>query len=940
QAADVTDNSNVCWLDVLIEDKLPAYCLPPAAAAIDCDKLPYDFDPLNSEQMTKLFGTASGSDNCPGFTVTELTPVTDGLNDCGYGKLVRRFQVADGKGLTSTNKCEQIITVKEQHNYKIKFPKDASANCGIPQVDTVEVKELGCDLLAISVKDDKFTASGDECYKIFRTYRVINWCEYDGISDPVTVSRDEDCDGKPGDEDVWVIVKTVEKTDPCTDYYGQAPASYYSHVWYDRDSNPFNLKPEAGVKGKNCEYESNPYGFWKEVAPITENETKDTDSYPKGYYGNHCDDMASTGFWQYTQVIKVYDNVKPVISFPVMDAFCSYSSDLAKNCPAPVSINFTIDENCTPKDLTVKLILDAYKDGITDGDITHLLTGTYPHYTIKGDFPIGSHEIRVSVKDGCGNQAGLAIPFEVVDCKAPSPVCINGLAVELMPVVPAADVDGDGDKDKGATAVWASDFIASPSYDCTGSVTYSINRVGEAVKPDQTGLTLTCDDDASLLVEIWAWDGRGNGDFCETYVLVQDNGGNCSGGTGSVAGLIVTEEDNTLQNVSVEMSGGSFQTMKTKVDGYYHFSGLSSGYDYTITPQLDAQPMNGVSTFDLVLMSKHILGIKVLDSPYKMIAADVNNDKKISTLDVIALRKMILNIDSDFKNNTSWRFIPVKYVFPQPSNPWKEVFPEVINLNNVQGLMDDKDFIGVKIGDIDLNAKVNLLTAETRNARGLFHLQMTEQTFIPGEVYRIAVSSAQLDAVQGFQFTLQLDNRQLELVDIEYGIAQPGNLGLQAVADGLITASWNKMGENRTTGEAPLFTLVVRSLGDGQLSKIVSLSNRLTVAEAYDHEDGLMDVGIDFQAGQVLTTNFELLQNVPNPFRETTTIRFYLPEAAEGTLSVHDATGKTLKLVRSAFTQGQNELTLQRQELPASGVFYYKLTAGEHTATRKMILVD
>ena len=58
------------------------------------------------------------------------------------------------------------------------------------------------------MKDDFFSASGDECYKIFRTYSVINWCEYDGISDPVVVSRDEDCDGKPGDEDVWVIVKT------------------------------------------------------------------------------------------------------------------------------------------------------------------------------------------------------------------------------------------------------------------------------------------------------------------------------------------------------------------------------------------------------------------------------------------------------------------------------------------------------------------------------------------------------------------------------------------------------------------------------------------------------------------------------------------------------------------------------------------------------------
>ena len=37
--------------------------------------------------------------------------------------------------------------------------------------------------------DEQFEASGDECYKIFRTYRIINWCEYDGISDPLVISR-------------------------------------------------------------------------------------------------------------------------------------------------------------------------------------------------------------------------------------------------------------------------------------------------------------------------------------------------------------------------------------------------------------------------------------------------------------------------------------------------------------------------------------------------------------------------------------------------------------------------------------------------------------------------------------------------------------------------------------------------------------------------------
>jgi hypothetical protein len=100
------------------------------------------------------------------------------------------------------------------------------------------------------------------------------------------------------------------------------------------------------------------------------------------------------------------------------------------------------------------------------------------------------------------------------------------------------------------------------------------------------------------------------------------------------------------------------------------------GTDITITPHLDENPLNGVTTFDLVLITKHILGIQLLDSPYKMIAADVNNSSTITTADMIQLRKLILGIYDDFPNNTSWRFVDADYVFPDPTNPWLQEFPD------------------------------------------------------------------------------------------------------------------------------------------------------------------------------------------------------------------------------------------------------------------------
>ena len=926
---EIRDNYNVCWMDLLIEDKLPAYCVPPLPAKIDCDELPFDFDPTDSAQMTELFGAASGSDNCPGYTVEELAPLTDGLTDCGFGTFVRRFQVSDAKGLTSTNKCEQVVTIKEQHHYKIKFPKDAEANCGTPQVDTVETEELACDLLAVSIKDDFFSASGDECYKIFRTYSVINWCEYDGISDPVVVSRDEDCDGKPGDEDVWVIVETIDDPDPCNTYDNYY-SKFYNHVWYDRDSDPFNTVPLAGTKGTKCDGTTNPLGFWKEVYPITENESTDKDGYPANGI-DRCDEMASVGYWQYTQVIKVYDNVNPIVEFTAPDPFCSYSSDIANGCPAEVSIDFTIDENCTPDDLTITVYLDAFADGVLDGELP--FTGTYPNYNVTGTFPLGSHSLGISVKDGCGNQVGVNIPFEVIDCKAPSPICINGLAIELMPVIPSADVDGDGDADTGAMEIWASDFIASDVTDCTGTVTYSINRVGDANDPDDTNLILTCDDDASLLVEIWAYDEAGNADFCETYVLVQDNMVQCDGGTGSVAGVVMTEELTTVSGVRIGLSGNSVASVTTGNDGHYIFSALDEGFDYTITPLMDANPLNGVSTFDLVLMSKHILGLQNLDTPYKIVAADVNNDKRVTAQDAIGLRRLILNIDTKFANNTSWRFIDASYQFAIPSNPWASEFPEVININDLQGALQNVDFVATKTGDLSLDAKANALSVETRSKQGVFALNVADESLKAGNEYRVAVTAAELSKLQGFQGTFTLDNGKVEVVDIEYGAATAANFGMHLLDRGMITASWDGQAENNEV----LFTLVLRAKGDAQLSSVLNINSRVTTAEAYGSNDELMDLAIDFGQGEVLAAGFELGQNAPNPFRGQTQISYQLPEAADVTFTITDAAGKLLQVVRTSGAQGKNVLTLDRNDLPA-GVLFYTLTTDNYTATRSMVI--
>ncbi|WP_170254888.1 hypothetical protein, partial [Phaeodactylibacter luteus] len=145
--------------------------------------LPYGFQAENPAQREELFGMATGADNCGVANIAEISYSAD--LECGYGSITRVFQVTDVQGLNSQNTCVQVITVNEVHNYEIFFPEDDDYTCGNEEEPAgVEYNELGCDLLAVTSEDEIFSASGDECYKIFRTWRVINWCEYDGEGDP------------------------------------------------------------------------------------------------------------------------------------------------------------------------------------------------------------------------------------------------------------------------------------------------------------------------------------------------------------------------------------------------------------------------------------------------------------------------------------------------------------------------------------------------------------------------------------------------------------------------------------------------------------------------------------------------------------------------------------------------------------------------------------
>ncbi len=83
----------------------------------------------------------------------------------------------------------------------------------------------------------------------------------------------------------------------------------------------------------------------------------------------------------------------------------------------------------------------------------------------------------------------------------------------------------------------------------------------------------------------------------------------------------------------------------------------------------------------------------------------------------------------------------------------------------------------------------------------------------------------------------------------------------------------------------------------------------------------------------------ELLPAYPNPFNPSTTISYSLPRPSDVRIEVYDLLGKRVCLLERGFKpSGEYEVTFEATDL-ASGVYFYTLTAGDFTQTRRMVVV-
>jgi len=89
----------------------------------------------------------------------------------------------------------------------------------------------------------------------------------------------------------------------------------------------------------------------------------------------------------------------------------------------------------------------------------------------------------------------------------------------------------------------------------------------------------------------------------------------------------------------------------------------------------------------------------------------------------------------------------------------------------------------------------------------------------------------------------------------------------------------------------------------------------------------------------IIPKEFKLYQNYPNPFNPTTKIKFEIPRKSNVTITVFDALGrKVSQLMNTEKAPGVYDVEFNASKY-SSGIFIYKLTAGDFVQVKKMVLL-
>ena len=155
----------------------------------------------------------------------------------------------------------------------------------------------------------------------------------------------------------------------------------------------------------------------------------------------------------------------------------------------------------------------------------------------------------------------------------------------------------------------------------------------------------------------------------------------------TVTGEIKLNDGSPLANVEVLLSGEGSGSTFTNALGEFSFMDVPLLSVFSIAPQFnDLDAASGVTSADVVLSQRAIIGLSEFENPIQQLAADVSGDGSVSATDLVQMINVILGLQPAFGSQKVWQFSPTSMSFPTQENVL---------------------FTAYKLGDLNFSVEIN-----------------------------------------------------------------------------------------------------------------------------------------------------------------------------------------------------------------------------------------
>jgi len=412
----------------------------------------------------------------------------------------------------------------------------------------------------------------------------------------------------------------------------------------------------------------------------------------------------------------------------------------------------------------------------------------------------------------------------------------------------------------------------------------------------------------------------------------------------SINGRIYTEESIGVSDVSVDLNGTMISSVLTDQNGFYDIIDLQSGDEYMITPNRNVINYDAINISDLVRMIDHILATDYIDSPYKLIAADINEDERITISDLTLLIDMILRRSI---NLDPWIFVDQDYNFTPNSLSITQNYPRNKIVSNLSNDITGLDFIGILKGDLDgsfSGLKEDALPPLKKSCLG-FNLQ--DFNVSENEELDIIISLDTFEFLRSLSAELSFDPNKIEILEVTQSNSALGNnLSVETSNkdQGYLKLLWFTLtsnGESFADG-SELMTVKVRGLQQTLLSEAIQISSDFLESETINsaNEEGCINLEFEeiISSVEFDETYFSEIKVYPNPWIKETILNIDLPNNETVLFQIRNLEGKLLFKKTLNLVAGTNEIIISDDMINNNhGLMFYSLGNESFQYTNKLI---